>query len=166
MTNEQRSVRDWMAAETVLLDLTNTAEKAIIDKEDEARVLEYSAKWYMHPTKHVSYTNRRYIPRTTMLHILIMKFPKKLVIHHRDSNPLNNSKSNLMITTTAINGILKPKIRGRSKYKGVYWKNDRNKWQVLVQRSDLLIHGGHFINEDDAGKKAAEIYAEIDKNIL
>ena len=59
-----------------------------------------------------------------------MNPPKNFVIDHIDHNPLNNQKSNLRICSRAQNCMnqLPQKIQKSSKYKGVCWDKQMNKW--------------------------------------
>ena len=73
----------------------------------------------------------------------------ELVINHKDFNPSNNRVKNLEIITQRENANLKH-IKSSSKFVGVCWRKDTNKW-----RSSIWIKGktkilGCFINEIDA----------------
>jgi len=82
----------------MLLDLTNTDKKAIIDTKNYDKVIKF--KWYWKKSDKNSYyvaTNIRENGRSTTLYLhrfLLQPSPNKDV-HHRDENPLNNLEENL-----------------------------------------------------------------------
>jgi hypothetical protein len=73
----------------------------------------------------------------------------KLVVDHKDNNPLNNHVDNLQLVTNRYN-CSKNRSNGTSRYVGVSLRKDINKW-----RADIVINGkkkqlGYFDNEIDA----------------
>lgn len=73
----------------------------------------------------------------------------KLVVNHKDFNKLNNNVENLEIVTQRENAN-KKHIKSTSKYVGVFWEKNANKWRSRIclktGRKDL----GLFKNEYDA----------------
>jgi len=85
------------------------------------------------------------------LHRAIMKTPKGMETDHINRIVLDNRKSNLRICTKSQNMMNKTKIENKtSKYKGVSWAKDRNRWRVwiMVDEKNKLL--GQFLNEEDA----------------
>ena len=84
----------------MVIDLTNTSEKALIDAEDYDKVIQHT--WRL---KHAS-NGRKYVAtsinnngriKTIYLHRLIMKPESGQDVHHKDRNTRNNHKTNLQV---------------------------------------------------------------------
>ena len=90
-----------------------------IDDEDYDIVLQH--------TWHCDYGYiRTHSIRNGQLHRMIMNTPDGMKTDHIDGNPLNNHKSNLRICTNQQNSMNRKCKKGcSSKYKGVYWKNEK-----------------------------------------
>lgn len=73
----------------------------------------------------------------------------KLVINHKDLNKQNNNINNLEIVTNRENSNMKH-IESNSKYTGVSWDNQRNKWKSTIYINGKLKFLGRFNNEKDA----------------
>ncbi len=109
------------------------------------------------------------------MHVMIMGCAK--TIDHRDSNGLNNQKSNLRKATKSQNGGNGRKMKLRkgkptsSKYKGVHWATRAEKWRAVIKCEGKVYQLGSFNNEEDAAKaydKAAKKlfgdFARVNKN--
>ncbi|NJL75296.1 MAG: endonuclease [Saprospiraceae bacterium] len=127
---------------------------ALVDDDD----FEWLNQWKWH------YTKRGYATRTTWdgvyrgkikMHREIMKlgdFKKDpFEIDHKDRNRLNNCKSNLRICTRGQNEINKPKNKGTSsKYKGVIYDKERNKWRTSLDFNGKAVFMKRFSTEIEA----------------
>lgn len=86
-------------------------------------------------------------------------FPEK-EIDHIDGNGTNNRWSNLREVTRHQNG---KNMRKRSSTlpnrTGVYWRKRINKWVVQIMVDRKHIHGGYFVDEQEAiaARKALEV---------
>jgi hypothetical protein len=75
-------------------------------------------------------------------------------IDHQDGNGLNNQKYNLRICTTAQNGA-NQRTQSRkksSRFKGVNWDKDRQKWYAHIKVNQVLKNLGRFSSEIEAAK--------------
>jgi len=85
--------------EIVKLPLSNTDKYAIVDREDYNKVKDYTWRLLKDKRTNVWYvgTSKREGPivRTIRLHRLIMDAGPGEDVHHKDLNPLNNTKENL-----------------------------------------------------------------------
>jgi len=75
----------------------------------------------------------------------------KLVVDHIDNNKLNDKLYNIQVITSREN-LSKDKKGGTSKYTGVCWSKERNKWVARIRINGKKKHLGLFSSEDDAGK--------------
>lgn len=140
---------------------------ALIDDDDFDRVSHYN--WCAIKRAHTFYASRK-IKNTKgnwssqMLHIFIMGEP---YIDHIDGNGLNNQKENLRKATPTQNrrNTRRRTIGYTSKYKGVYWNKNENKWRVAIYVNYKSKHLGYFLSELDAAKaydKAAiELFSDF-----
>jgi hypothetical protein len=73
----------------------------------------------------------------------------KLVVNHIDFNRTNNNVENLEIITTREN-VNRKHLKSSSKYTGVSWDKNRNKWISKIKVNGKTINLGRFENELDA----------------
>lgn len=101
-----------------------------------------------------------------LMHREILKPPDGMDTDHRDGNGLNNQRYNLRTCTrTQNNANRKPYLNTLSKFKGVSWRKDRDKWRAYIKIDRQYIHLGHFDLEIDAAiaydTKAIELFGEF-----
>ena len=118
-------------------------------------------KWYAHKsgsyytlyaTRKVCLDNHKRIKEKMHRIILGLQPGDKQQCDHIDRNGLNNQRSNLRICTVAQNQQNSKKRRGcTSKYKGVHWHSDIEKWHSSIWVNKKSIHLGYFDLETDAG---------------
>lgn len=142
-------------AEVVLYDaLSNEVARATVDIEDVLIVSGH--KWNLHNHGYAHSHNGG------LLHKLIVDYD---IVDHKDSNPLNNRKSNLREATYSQNGINSEVSRGSSSYKGVHWMKSRSRWRTRIHYQGRTIHIGDFKTEAEAAlaynKKATELFGEF-----
>ena len=75
----------------------------------------------------------------------------KLVVDHKDNNPLNNHVDNLQIVTNRYNSS-KDKKGYTSKYLGVSWHSKNKKWRSAIYHNGKETHLGYFTNQKEASK--------------
>jgi len=74
-------------------------------------------------------------------------------IDHQDRNKLNNHIDNLRECTSQQNQYNRKATKNSSsKYKGVGWKKQANKWQAFITINGKNSHLGYYDNEDDAAR--------------
>lgn len=147
----------------------------LIDTEDLELVSSY--KWHIDNygyAVHSVWKKDVNLPKIRM-HRLILGIEDQRKVDHANGNPSDNRKCNLRICTQAENLRNKRKqqyTRGAasSKYKGVYWAKDHDKWRVRVNLNGKSTHVGLFIDEKEAAlaynAKALElhgIYAKLNE---
>jgi hypothetical protein len=95
--------------------------------------------------------------KTVLMHRVITMALKEQKIDHINGNGLDNRKENLRLATNRQNSWNSKSTIGSSKYKGVSWCKQKNKWRTRIYFNGKDIHLGFFVNEKDAAK----IYDEI-----
>ena len=81
------------------------------------------------------------------LHRLIAEAEDGLVVDHIDGDGLNNRRENLRVCSNKENCRSRHKARGRSKFKGVLWNRQNQKWKANITIDGRLNHLGFF--DDD-----------------
>jgi hypothetical protein len=88
--------------------------------------------------------------KTTALfmHALIAGYPRP---DHIDGNGLNNQRSNLRPATAGQNNANKRKrLSATSRYLGVCWSPNQERWRARIYRDGTNRHLGYFDSEVDA----------------
>jgi len=75
----------------------------------------------------------------------------RIVVDHIDHNPLNNKIDNLQLITNRLN-LSKDQKNKSSKYTGVSWFKQTNKWRTQIRINGVVINLGYFNNELEASK--------------
>jgi hypothetical protein len=94
--------------------------------------------------------------KSILMHRLILELSginlsKKDQVDHKNRNSLDNRLENLRITSSQENSRNSTKKKNcLSKYKGVSWRKDRNKWRSYITIDNKYLNLGHFNNEIDA----------------
>lgn len=100
--------------------------------------------WYKHSG---GYAYSKVDGKLTLLHRLILKYPKSFV-DHKDNNRLNNVSSNLRLCTQTQNtGNMSKSKRNTSGYKGVKWHKSNKKWIAEIRGRYI---GSYGVIEDAA----------------
>jgi hypothetical protein len=74
----------------------------------------------------------------------------KLVVDHKDNNPLNDRLYNLQVISQRQN--MSKEKRGSSKYTGVCWAKSLDKWKSYIYINGKLKHLGYFTDEKEASQ--------------
>lgn len=141
-------------------------EIAIVDKED-SWVNDYL--WFCKKGYVVRSSTQKEkdagLPSTISLHRQLLNYPEKNV-DHIDRNKLNNRRLNLRLATRSQNSMNRTNTKPSktSKYKGVFWRNDRNKWvgQIFIGSKS-----SKYFNDDELeaatwyNNKAKELHGEF-----
>jgi hypothetical protein len=149
----------------------NKGYKAKIDKEDLAKVSQYTWRVIKRPSGRLrvctSITTKKGVRQMSLAQFL-MKPPKgKMVYARRFMEELDFRKENLIICTMSERQRILPKSRrfGSSQYKGVYRVEKEKKWRAQIEVDGQHISLGLFLNETEAAlaynKAAREHFGEI-----
>ena len=133
--------------------------EAVIDAADVPLVDGFNWQAQVHSHNVYAFRNDRTGPRRRVvrMHRIIMGEPLGFEVDHKDSNGLNNRRSNLRVATTAQNQHNQRKRKDNtSGFKGVYRRENKGKWRARIMingvRKDL---GGY-----DTPEAAHDAYCE------
>lgn len=92
------------------------------------------------------------------MHREVMKVTKGQFIDHKNGNGLDNQKSNLRLCSNQENSRnQRLKVSNTSGYKGVSWSKQLNNWAVQIRINGKKVHGGYFLDKEEAAKKYNEL---------
>lgn len=144
-------------SEVARIPLGSTGLFALVNKEDEGRVLELG-NWY--PIYHFGqvYAGHSHWNPTAKkqvqvkLHRIIMNAPKRATVMHRNGLGLDCTRDNLRFGNHHENGASHRRKQGRtSRFRGVSRNIGRGKkWQVSLTSKGEAFYVGKFDSEIDA----------------
>jgi hypothetical protein len=145
---------------------------ALVDDEDYEKVSQY--KWYAENRLYSWYARTTIIKtrKNIYLHRFILNVKPDEEVDHINGNGLDNRRCNLRIVTHQQNMMnVKKRINGSSKYRGVFWDKEREKWEAQIAINGKSCYLGLFTSEVEAAKayniKALESFGEYAKlNII
>lgn len=82
---------------------------------------------------------------------IVTHYNKRIVIHHLDDNPLNNSITNLVLTSQQCNSFRKVKLAHKN-YKGVCYQKRTKKYMARIDVGGNVKYLGSFEQEIDAAR--------------
>jgi len=140
--------------------------EVLIDDSDWDLIKNY--KWFIANKKGTIYiqsfckVNKKRV--TYQLARVIMDAPSDMLVDHINGNTLDNRKINLRLANKRTNAQnMRPNKNTTSKYKGVCWSSNRNKWRAnIFYKKQIYI--GRFNLEKDAAlaynKSALQYFGE------
>lgn len=128
--------------------------------DDETYEWASKVKWCALKGRNNFYAVRNSLPdlngkkRLLRLHREIMKSDEGLQVDHINGDTLDNRRENLRNATGQQNGSAyrKLKINKTSKFRGVCWIEERQKWAARIQASSKGYNLGRFDREEDAAR--------------
>lgn len=130
-------------------------EFAIVDQEDYDELMKY--RWHASPKGDTFYARRNggnEDVRTVRMHRQIMGITDRNIhIDHINHNGLDNRRKNLRICSNRENIMnQRPSKHSKSKYIGVHFRKDSNKWVCRIGVKGKRVYGGQFDTEIEAAK--------------
>jgi hypothetical protein len=97
------------------------------------------------------------------IHRLLTNAPLGLVVDHINGNGLDNRRENLRVVTHRENmqNIHTPKS---SRYPGVTWDKERQKWIVHIRKNRKGFYLGRFADEEMAAKAYRDAVVRLNEN--
>lgn len=133
----------------VILHIKET--NVLIDIEDYDIVSSYT--WYISTNGYiVSSSLRKKTGKLVHLHRLVVNCPTDKVVDHINHNKLDNRKSNLRICTLQQNSINSRRFNNNSttsKYRGVTYCKNTNKWRAKTKYKGKTISLGYFDTQEE-----------------
>lgn len=131
---------------------------AIVDECEFERFNRF--KWYTHKGKGTYYAYRAATAgerqtgksKNVKMHHEIIKVTKGMLVDHVNSNGLDNRRANLRLASFAENSWNRKKCvgKGQSRYKGIWWDKNKNRWRTQICYNGKKVYLGHFKNEIEA----------------
>lgn len=125
---------------------------ALVDDEDF--LLLNAFRWHINRTQHSIYAERTQYANSTTCNIKMHRFilwaQKGLCVGHINGDGLDNRKCNLRLCTNGQNQWNQKTIRGKSKFKGVYFDGDG--WRASIKFKGKKQRIGTFKTEIEAAK--------------
>jgi hypothetical protein len=115
-------------------------------------------KWFVHGNGSNLYAARSALTsdlrsRIIYLHRQIMSPPPGLVVDHHNCDSLDNRRANLRVVTQAVNMRNRRKRKNTSsRYIGVHFDKQRNKWSVHIRHNGRKLWLGRFDDEIPAAR--------------
>lgn len=122
----------------------------LVDQADVALVKQFS--WGLWKIRNRRYAYARAGGRAILMHRLITDAPKGMHVDHINGDGTDNRRSNLRICTTKENVRNSGSRGGTSKFKGVRWMKNVNKWAAGIRVDGKSHHLGVFSIEEDAAR--------------
>lgn len=142
---------------------------ALVDDQDYEWLSQW--KWSWIPEASGTGYAKRSIKRggqwtTIRMHRVILGASSDTEGDHCNGNGLDNQRANLRLCTRSQNTMNSKKHDGcSSRYKGVHWDSDRQKWRVQIGSRDNRQRLGRFDDENEAARvynaKARELFGEF-----
>lgn len=138
---------------------------AIIDDEDYDTLCKF--KWRVKEESNTMYAIRDNRKTTVRMHRQILNIiDSNYNVDHINGNGLDNRKCNLRVCTQAQNVCnTKPRQGTSSKFKGVSWNPQKNKFHAYVNFNKKRFFLGYYNSETEAAKaynqKASELFGEF-----
>lgn len=139
----------------------NTGEGVRVDDDDYPLLVRH--RWFLSGGKYAATTigSRAEV----RMHEFILPSRPGFVADHKNGEMLDNRKCNLRYATASQNSQNKTRAHGQSKYKGVHFLKDKNRWRSSVSLNGKHFHCGTFKTEEEAArardKKANELFGEF-----
>jgi hypothetical protein len=134
------------------LPIHNSDFLCLVDADASKGLMNY--RWYYNKTNgyvYRTYTRGEHFKRTIYLHNELLKTKR---IDHANRLRFDNRSSNLRKASMSQNGAntVSSCKHKTSKYRGVCWNKDRNKFQASIKVNQVVNFLGLFLIEEDAAK--------------
>ena len=122
---------------------------ALVDSADYDMLIGF--KWRAIRIRHTWYAHT-YVGTGAeeFMHRLILGAGPGQRVDHRNGDGLDNRRSNLRPTTNALNQANRRRIRSKSGFKGVIWRN--GKWRAYITVDQRFVSLGSFATPEEAAR--------------
>lgn len=145
---------------------------AVVDDEDYASLSQW--KWFARKVGGTFYAARciRESGKKKFVHMhrVVNGTPDGFVTDHRNGDGLDNRRANLRTATVSQNGgNVAARSHSKSKIKGVYFDEARNKWAADIQAGGRRKRLGRFDTQDAAAaayqSAASALFGEFSRSV-
>jgi len=136
---------------------------AIVSPEDYDKVSQYS--WHQN---NYGYVMACIDKKNKSLHRFVMNAEENDLIDHKNNNKLDNQRGNLKFSDSSKNSLNRTLKEGKtSKYKGVYYKNNKKKYYAELTIEGMWYYLGSFKDEVDAAEIIDKfmLYKKLDDHV-
>jgi hypothetical protein len=132
-----------------IIKISNKYE-TIVDDDDYEKLIQYKWRHFYNKNTGNVYVIGKVNERNIGMHRFIMNAPSNLQVDRINHNVLDNRKTNLRLCTASQNAQNTKIRKHTSKYKGVYFDKQKQKWRSRIMINKKLIHLGLFEDEVEA----------------
>ena len=150
------------------IQLANNKGVVLVDDQDYEQLLKNRWWLYGYGTTDYALTSVKVDGKwkNIRMHRMLTNAPNGMDVDHINHNGLDNQRNNLRICTRQQNSRnARPQKGYTSRFKGVCWDKDRNKWVSHIASGCGFKKIGRFDSEIEAGeaydKKAVELFGEF-----
>ncbi len=124
---------------------------AIVDDADYEGLMQW--KWHAHKATRSLVAERTEDGKKIMMHRQITKAPPGMPVDHANHDTLDNQRHNLRVCSHRENQRNRCKQGNcSSRFKGVYWNKQRQKWHARIKTEERRINAGFFDDECEAAR--------------
>lgn len=148
-----------------MAEISLSQGKIVIVDDADLPLLE-NHTWTAIRRPHTWYAQTCLGSQTYLLMHRLLAGQEGLQVDHIDGDGLNNQRSNLRAANQSQNNAnQRPRSGGTSRFKGVSWSEDRQKWLAQIKIGDKRRNLGRFLNEEEAARTydraASEAFGEF-----
>lgn len=148
MSNKYNHIKNNVT-ELIIESAVYGEKKTLIDNDDYQQIKNFI--WHLSKKDKKRFAIcTRLNGKMNYIHRMIMNCPTGMVVDHINHNPLDNRKCNLRICTPKQNSYNNTSKNGNSKYVGVSFRKDKNKYRAYIFNNYKQITLGHFKTEIEA----------------
>lgn len=136
--------------------LVNSDKQVLLDDEDYEKVKRWrwkiESKWD-HVLLSESQGEGAFIPNPPRIEELIINIPSRHRVYHKNHDPFDCQKKNLVVLTNSqFEGTKPPQSNSDTGLKGVSWHKKFKRWQAVIHVNGKLQYLGRFVDIRDAAR--------------
>jgi hypothetical protein len=162
----ENEMREAIFDENIVLIPLTQGYFAIVDRATYERIPELNGNWHVSKNRSSIKARRTINGKNVLMHRLIMNCPDGMVVDHINHNSLDNRECNLRVCTNQQNlwNSVKHCDAMTSKYKGVHYHKQSNRWRSQIRTPDGQIYKDHSTELEaarDYDQKALKYFGEF-----